>query len=103
VAGSQLPGGFNLLFYNTASVIAHEASVSLPEGQELVGSYWQDYLQWHPEIRNPAEQSQAMMAVAIETILKRPVAFAWYNLLDSLQGLLPGESAPPSFFFGRAW
>jgi len=85
-------GGFNLLFYTTASVIAHEAGVSFLDGQELVGSYYQDYLQRHPEIHNPAEQSQAMMAVAIEIILKRPIAFAWYNLLHSLYGMAPGVS-----------
>ena len=73
-------GGFNLLFYNTASVIARETGVSFPDGQELVGFYCQDYLQRHPEIDNPAEASQAMRAVA------------WYNLLDSLYGLAPGVS-----------
>ena len=33
-----------------------------------------------------------MSAVAWEIILKRPVAFAWYNALDSLYGLVPGVS-----------
>ena len=85
-------GGPILLFYKTASVIAHEAGVSFPDGQELVGSYYQDYLQRHPEIDNPAKASQAMSAVAWEIILKRPIAFAWYSALDSLYGLAPGAS-----------
>ena len=90
-------GGYNLLFYNASSFIAHEAGVPFSQGRDRATVYYQDYLQRHPEIDNPAEESQAMSAAAWEIILKRPIAFAWYNALDSLYGLAPGITVAIQF------
>ena len=77
----------NLYYYNAASLEAHRQGIPLDEARALLG----DRLEAMPpnESRWPGAQ---MGALARELILAHPLAFAWYNGIDALNGLRPGFS-----------
>lgn len=77
----------NLYYYNAASLEAHRQGIPIDEARARLD----ERLEAMPpgESRWPGAQ---MGALARELIAAHPLAFAWYNGVDALNGLRPGFS-----------
>ncbi len=77
----------NLFYYNAASLEAHRLGLSIDEARSLMDRR----LAAQPPVESgwPGEQAGRL---ARQVILAHPLAFAWYNGLDALNGLRPGFS-----------
>jgi 4-amino-4-deoxy-L-arabinose transferase-like glycosyltransferase len=77
----------NLYYYNAASLEAHRNDISIAEARERLNERLAntpaDGTRW------PASREGT---VAREVIFAHPLAFAWYNGVDALNGLRPGFS-----------
>lgn len=80
-------GDLNLFYYNAASLEAHYNDISIDEARERLNERLAntpgDGTRW------PANRQAA---IAHEVIYSHPLAFAWYNGVDALNGLRPGFS-----------
>lgn len=77
----------NLYYYNAASLEAHRLGISLEEARAMLAERLSE--QPPDDSRWPGSREGAL---ARSIILEHPVAFAWYNGLDALNGLRPGFS-----------
>ncbi len=79
--------GYNLFYYNAASLEAHRLGIPVEEARRRLNTE----LEARPA-PDSAWPGAAEGALARETILAHPLAFAWHNGVDALNGLRPGFS-----------
>lgn len=89
-------GADNLAFYTSASVLAHERAITFSEGSNLVQAMYQQSLSQfdatHSAPANATQQAALKYQIAYRILLARPLASAWFNLVDSFSTLRPGVS-----------
>jgi 4-amino-4-deoxy-L-arabinose transferase-like glycosyltransferase len=83
----SIVGDLNLYYYNAASLEAHRLGIPLGEARAQLD---ERLAEWPVEGDPWPAASQGALARA--TILAHPLAFAWYNGLDALNGCRPGFS-----------
>ncbi len=77
----------NLYYYNAASLEAHRQGISIDESRKMLNERLADTP--GDGTRWPANREGT---IAREIIFAHPLAFAWYNGVDALNGLRPGFS-----------
>jgi hypothetical protein len=83
----SIVGDLNLYYYNAASLEAHRLGIPLDEARARLD---EQLAGWPVEGDPWPAASQGALARA--AILAHPIAFAWYNALDALNGFRPGFS-----------
>jgi hypothetical protein len=93
-------GGNNLLYYTAGSCLGWRTGKGWAEGQQMATAEYADYLTANGQRPgSPAEEADAMSAVAVRILLRTPLECGAYSLLDSLNSLRPGASYTVQFLF----